>query len=220
MGFSKEWDERYRENTHMSIWPWTSLISVAMRFARPEKGMRVLELGCGAGANIPFFLAREVDYHAIEGSASIVERLKAKYPQCREKIACGDFTQPFPFDAKFDLIIDRGSVTHNNEESIRRCLRLCRDSLVPGGKFVGIDWFAAEHWLATKGDPAEDKFTRTNYTSGPMANLGRAHFSDEAHMRDLFTGFKLEFLEHKLERNILPYEGWLNASWEIVAAKA
>ena len=58
MNFSKEWEERYRENTHLSVWPWSNLISYVMRYARPEnKDFSVLELGCGAGANIPFFSA-------------------------------------------------------------------------------------------------------------------------------------------------------------------
>ena len=57
MSFSNEWDESYKKNTHLSIWPWSDLVSYVMRYARPEnpKNCNVLELGCGAGANIDFF---------------------------------------------------------------------------------------------------------------------------------------------------------------------
>ena len=52
-GFSIEWDQRYKENLQMSIWPWSDLVSAVMRLRLPAS-TRVLELGCGAGANIPF----------------------------------------------------------------------------------------------------------------------------------------------------------------------
>ncbi|MGN5030804.1 hypothetical protein ACTFBV_20625 [Aeromonas rivipollensis] len=56
MAFSNEWDEQYKNNHHMSIWPWSDLVSSIYRYANPKNGYkRVLELGCGAGANIPLF---------------------------------------------------------------------------------------------------------------------------------------------------------------------
>ncbi len=84
-GFSQEWDDTYRDGAHNSIWPWSDVVSYVMRYARPKKGQitRVLELGCGAGANIPFFLSfgSEMQYFGIDGSHHVIERLKEKYPQ-------------------------------------------------------------------------------------------------------------------------------------------
>ncbi len=54
MEYSNEWNEAYKNNSHMSIWPWSDLVSCVYRYAHPKDGyQRVLELGCGAGANIP-----------------------------------------------------------------------------------------------------------------------------------------------------------------------
>ena len=51
-----------------------------MRYAPPNKPkFCVLELGCGAGANIPFFSSLNVEYYAIEGSPTIVESLRKKW---------------------------------------------------------------------------------------------------------------------------------------------
>src|SRR4029077_14742021 len=56
MGFSKEWDDCYRRGGQAIKWPWSDVISLVMRHARPTGSeFRVLELGCGSGANIPFF---------------------------------------------------------------------------------------------------------------------------------------------------------------------
>src|SRR5579859_6646955 len=98
MAFSKEWDERFRTNKNISVWPWSDLVSYVNRYAKPADGFkRVFEVGCGAGANIPFFLNSDVDYVAMEGSSSVVARLHEKYPALKERIVVGDFTQAVPF---------------------------------------------------------------------------------------------------------------------------
>ncbi len=69
MGFSNEWDSIYADGQQKSIWPWSDLVSFVMRYARPKgPTYRVLELGCGAGANVPFFRYLNVEYCAIDGS--------------------------------------------------------------------------------------------------------------------------------------------------------
>src|SRR3990172_8519201 len=102
----EEWEDTYRNSSHLSIWPWSEMVSYVMRYVRPDKNFRVLEVGCGAGANIPFFKHLEVDYHAIEGSASIVEKLHKRFPDLKDKIIVGDFTGEIATPGLFDLIVD------------------------------------------------------------------------------------------------------------------
>ena len=79
MTFSTEWNTRYQNNVHMSIWPWSDLVSSVMQFYKPTKTkIRVLELGCGAGANIPFFLSLNTEYFGIDGSETIIKNLKKR----------------------------------------------------------------------------------------------------------------------------------------------
>jgi SAM-dependent methyltransferase len=220
MSFSAEWEQRYRENTHMSVWPWSDVVSFTMRHARPSgPGFRVLELGCGAGANIPFFLAQGVEYHAIEGSPSIVERLHERYPQLKNNIVAGDFTQQIASPGEFDLILDRASLTHNGTAAIMRCIEAIHGKLKQGGKFIGIDWFSTAYSDYRKGQPAEDEYTRTGYQEGSFANVGRVHFSDKAHLQQLFKRFELQVLEHKIMQREIPADGWSFASWNFVAKK-
>ena len=86
MVISSEWDERYKDNTHMSIWPWSDLVSYVMRYAKSKKKISVLELGCGAGANIPFFLALGYEYYGIEGSSTIISKLKKRFPNIKKNL--------------------------------------------------------------------------------------------------------------------------------------
>ena len=79
MAFSTEWEKIYQNNEQISIWPWSNCVSLCHRYGNLHEGMKVLELGCGAGANIPFFVQRKAAYYAVDGSATMVEKLKEKF---------------------------------------------------------------------------------------------------------------------------------------------
>ena len=221
MNFSTEWDRVYRDDEQLSRWPWSDLVSCVYRYARPSDGFqRVLELGCGAGANIPFFESLGTDYHGVEGSPSIVQSLHEQFPKIRDRIVVGDFTKTIPFDGKFDLVVDRSSITHNVTSAIHRTLRMIFSRLRAGGKFIGIDWFSTEHCDAQLGD-ALDAWTRTNIRSGQLSGVGAVHFTDSAHLCELLcgSGFEIERLQHKLVDTVVPEGNNRFAAWNFVAVK-
>lgn len=220
MSFSTEWEKIYNTQQHLSIWPWSDLVSYVKRYANPtNSSFRVLELGCGAGANIPFFLSLGIEYTAIEGSESIVKLLHEKFPEFKESILIGDFTN-FEFKKNyFDLIVDRGSLSHNTTFAIKRCVNNIYEAMKPGSKFIGIDWFSTLHSDYTKGIISEgDTFTKTNIDEGQFSGLGNVHFSDKQHILDLFSKFELQILEHKTIKNELSSSHTF-ASWNFVAQK-
>jgi SAM-dependent methyltransferase len=222
MGFSHEWEQRYTESTHMSVWPWSDIVSLVHRHCKPNiaagRGL-VLELGCGAGANIPFFRALGMNYFAIDGSPTIVKQLHQRYPDLIAQISAADFTAAQPFPDKFDLVIDRAALTHNNTASIQNALKIAFHSLRPGGVLIGSDWFSKNHSDFSGGEEFIDKFTRTNYSAGQFTGVGVVHFSDEHHLRNLFSEFEIVFMEEKLSRRYEPADGHQFASWNIVARK-
>ena len=179
----------------------------------------MLELGCGAGDNIPFFQALGMDYYAIEGSSTIVKQLQERYPDLVDKIHVGDFTQVQPFLYDFDIVIDRAALTHNTTRSIRSALKIAVDSLKTGGLFIGTDWFSKNHTDFNGGEHSEDEFTRKNYTKGQFVGVGNVHFSDEPHLRDLFSKFEINFMEEKLYQRHKPKDNHQFASWNIVAKR-
>lgn len=217
MTFSREWDVSYKKNSNISVWPWSDLVSYVMRYARPKPQSCVLELGCGAGANIPFFMSLGVKYYAIEGSVTMIKRLKKKFPKLKDDIILGDFTHGIPFQENFDLIVDRSSVTHNPEKSIRQCLEHVRKKLKHDGMYIGTDWFSTLHSEYKKGKKDEDPYTRIGYLTGQFANVGRVHFSDKSHIEDLFEKFSILVLEHKIVKAEIPKNNKIFAVWNIVA---
>ena len=218
-GFSEAWERTYAAGAHRSLWPWSDLVSYAHRYAAPlTEGVRVLELGPGAGANIPFFREIGARYFGVDGSLTAVLRLRQRFPEYAAQIEVGDFTRVMPFTGPFDLVVDRGSLTHNTTEDIRRAVALLRQCLRPGGGFIGIDWFSTQHDDAKGGTPAEDAWTRTAYTEGQFTGVGRVHFSDEGHLRELLQGFDVVALEHKTVDSMEPARHRF-ASWMFAARK-
>ena len=100
---SKIWEKYYKKLKNKKFWPWTELITLCKKFIKPKKNIKVLEIGVGNGANIPFFNDKKFDYYAVDGSQTIIKALKVKYPNLKKKIKSCDFTKEIPFQEEFDL---------------------------------------------------------------------------------------------------------------------
>ncbi len=221
MSFSSKWDAAYRRNEHQSIWPWSNLVSRCLRHTalkNRDASFRVLELGCGAGANIPFFLEYGADYHGVEGSQAAVGSLQARFPELTDKLAAGDFTDSLIFDGPFDLVVDRAAITHNDTAAIRRCLSMIKASLSDAGVFIGCDWYSTDSARYRQGEKGVDPFTCGDIAEGTFAGIGQVHFSSYEHIQDLFGGFKILSLDHIAEQ-VYVGSGEGNATWQIVATK-
>jgi SAM-dependent methyltransferase len=221
LAFSSEWETAFRSKTHLSVWPWSDLVSYIHRHAAPATGFRrVLELGCGMGANIPFLLSLGIDYHAIEGSATAVSRLHDRFPELRRTIVTGDFTQLLPFEGLFDLVIDRAAIQHNATDAVRHTIGMVYGQLRAGGKLIGIDWLSSAHSEANGGTRIDDH-TRRDIPSRAFEGLGVVHFFDERHLTGLLVaaGFHIERLEHKIHEIVIPAGGDRPAWWNFIAVK-
>jgi len=218
--FSEEWNKIYKTNLQLSVWPWSDLVSFVNKYRnkKNKNKISVLELGCGAGANIPFFHQLQYDYYSVEGSSDIVKKLKKKYPKLKQKIKVGDFTNEIPFKTKFNIIIDRGSMTHNDDLAIKKSLMLISKSLKKGGIFMGFDWFSKNDSDFKKGDKV-DNFTKTNIKTGKLKNVGKIYFTDLKNLKKLFNKWKILEIYEKIYKYHKPQKNFKRASWAIVAKK-
>ena len=55
-----------------------------------------------------------MDYSGIELSKTIVDKVKKKFPLIKNKVFHGNFSNSKTLGKNFDLIVDRGAMTHNN----------------------------------------------------------------------------------------------------------
>ena len=119
----------------------------------------------------------------------------------------------------YDLIIDRASITHNNTISIRNAVKNVFNFLRPGGVYIGVDWFSTKHTDYFGGEGVDDNYTRRNHESGQFFGVGKIHFSDEPHLRDLFSQFEICFMEEKIVQRAEPKDGHQFSSWNLVCRK-
>ena len=209
MTYSKEWNDIYDRGEQMVCWPWSDLVSLVKRHCGDIEGKPVLELGCGAGGNRQFFVAEGADYTGMDGA-----QLDPQW------MFGGDFTKSLP-PGPYDLICDRAAVTHNDTESIKRCLGLAYDALKPGGYYIGVDWFSIQHNAFYLPALQLDAWTHSEISEGQFKGCGAVHFSSEHHLLDLFGAFEIVMLEHKQRGPEKPanQREITCASWDIVARR-
>ena len=222
MSFSNEWESTYKKGRHLSLWPWSDLVSFVHKYSNPSDGFKsMLELGCGAGANIPFFLKLDFDYHGVDGSESIINFLHSNFQQHKNKILCCDFTKELPFPELFDLVVDRSSLISNNMESLANGLRLLSSKLKPKGRFIAIDWFSEDHDGFKLGESI-DKQTRNNFPNySEFFGIGNIHFCNESYLKEILINANLNLihLEHKVIKTHLVKKSKTKAVWNFVCEK-
>ncbi|KZN39509.1 hypothetical protein N480_01350 [Pseudoalteromonas luteoviolacea S2607] len=220
MAFCENWDKLYRNNQHMSVWPWSDVVSVSLRHTELKNAsddFRVLEVGCGAGANFPFFLTYTNNVYGIDGSDFIIGQLQQRFPSISENLFCGDFTQPWPFNKTFDLIVDRGASVHNPPSSIKRYLKTALEQLKSGGVLVITDWFSTEHSEYESAPESIDKYTKAGYVQGPFAQVGNVNFFDKELILELVTDFEIISLSHTVNTSHNSEDRY--ASWNMILRK-
>jgi len=196
--FSKDWELIYKNKKQANKWPWSELISYFYRYIKEinNKKFNVLEIGSGTGPNSEFFFKNKIIYKAIEGSKSAVQFQKKKYPKYKKNFICTDFTKSLKFKEKFDLIFDRGSITHNSDQAIQKTVELIKDSLKKKGYFFGLDWFSTSHSDFKKGTITTDKYTK-KFKNGTLRGVGNVHFFNKAQLKKLFKSFRIIELTEK-----------------------
>ena len=71
------WELTYKKGMHINSWPWSDLVSLVNKYAKSDQNskIKILELGCGTGNNIPF-LSSLGQYWGVDFSGTAVEFTK------------------------------------------------------------------------------------------------------------------------------------------------
>ena len=111
----------------------SKVVSLVSRSCKDLSGKNVLEIGSGAGANIPFFIAKKVNYYGIEGSEYQSQALRNRFQEPNIHIINGDFTKAIDVDVPIDLALDRAALTCNATTDIKRTIDNIYQKLAWGG---------------------------------------------------------------------------------------
>ena len=220
--FGKRYNEVYKSGLQNSIWPWSSVVSLLHKLDQKIKGkVNLLEIGPGMGANINLIKSLNYDYYGIEFSSFAVEKIIHAHPDLSEKIVAGDFTKKINYfgNKKFDIILDRASLTCNSTSKIKNCIDLIGKNLNENGFFIGVDWYSSEHSAYLLGNKGEDEYSMIFKKYDDIFDPPRMHFSTKQHIFDLFQKYEIVHLEHNKRETMISDIIGLGAvaSWNFIA---
>lgn len=100
-----KWDSDYTTKND-------AIINIILDNAGVEKGKEILDVACGTGILIPFYLEREAaSVTAIDITPEMAEIAREKFPQENVRIICGDATET-DFGQLFDCIVIYNALPH------------------------------------------------------------------------------------------------------------
>jgi SAM-dependent methyltransferase len=214
------WDPHWEQIFRVHDWgryPPEELIRFAGRnfFKVPaRKDVKILEIGCGTGANI-WFLAREgFDTYGIDGSATAIAKAKQRLQEenLKAHLQVGDIVglDEFYADIHFDAVVDVACLQHNKIQAIRTVLDQVLILLKPQGKIFSM-MIAAGSYGDSLGQEIEPG-TFADILEGPLHNRGLVHFFEEQEVQQLFKIFadiQLEYSTRSLNNRQHWYKHWV-----------
>lgn len=216
MSFDPVWETIF-STREWGRYPPEELIRFVARsfYAAPRReDVRILELGCGPGANL-WYLAREgFAAYGIDGSPTAIERARERLAAegLGAELAVGDFTElegryeP----ASFDAVVDVAAVQCNRAAEVERCLAQAAGLLRPGGRVFSM-LVAAGSWGDGLGREVEPG-TYADIAEGPLQGTGVCRFFTLDEVDRLFAPFahvEIDWSERSLENRRHTYRHWV-----------
>jgi len=104
---------------------------------QPQRGDRVLDIGCGPGAMFPYL--PNVEYVGFDASEDYIRAAQEQYGDratfyCKQ-VSAETLTQP----GYFDLVLAIGVLHHLSDLEALQLCHLAQTALKPGGRFVTLD---------------------------------------------------------------------------------
>jgi SAM-dependent methyltransferase len=185
------WDEIFRSKGWGRYPPEHIIRFIARTFssARDRSTIRLLEIGCGPGANIWFMTREGFSVCGIDGSATAIHRASKRLTEegLTADLRIGDYAQlPWP-DSTFDGAIENVSLYCNPSPAIDRALTEVHRVLRPGAPFLS-SFFSDRTWGYGHGNMIEsDGFV--DLREGPLAGAGFCFFLTRERVAEVFHAF-------------------------------
>ena len=222
--FDPVWPELYGSGRQLNRYPWDAVVRFVHANRPPDRAaadVGVVEVGCGAGANL-WFAAREgFAVAGIDGSESAIAYAQQRFDDddLAGDLRVGDFTElPWP-DGTFDLAIDRAALTCCGRTAAGRAVAELHRVLRPGGRLLFTP-YSDRHPSAGAGRPGEDG-VRSGIDAGALVGVGQICFYSRDDIDRLLDGWRLLAVEHhdvsdELDTAAAPLRG----HWHVVAERA
>lgn len=192
--------EQLHQDMEWGSYPSEEVVRFVARnfYEQERKNTKILDLGCGAGANT-FFLANEgFNAYAIDGSETAVRKAETYLAQnhLQAHTITGDIIS-LPYDPNFfDCIIDNAVIYAHRLSAIQQILKECHRVLKPGGLLFSTGLFTLQTTGAATGTKLEEN-TYCDEKEGIIQKRGTAHYFTEHELKETFeyAGFCIEAVD-------------------------
>lgn len=148
MSFDLNWEQEvYSKKKQRNDYPFEWVIASTKKYVKNYKSKKVIEMGSGTGNNLRLFNNLGFsEIVGVEGSKSAVNISQRIFKNNKKvKILLDDFSTVKFKKNKFDLCLDRGSITHNNKKDVKKIINNIHYFLKPGGYFFS-SLFSNNHY--------------------------------------------------------------------------
>jgi ubiquinone/menaquinone biosynthesis C-methylase UbiE len=212
MSFDQKWEiDIYRKGKQINYYPFDNVVSdVSSIFKNLNVSkLNALDLGCGTGNNTKFL----IDFGfkkviGVDGSkaALLVAKKRIRSKKCQ--FLKTNFNNMKFKKNYFNLILDRGSLTHNNKDQIKKNIKKIHNSLKKNGFFIS-HMFNKKH----------TEFTKSTFFKKSM-NLKKpinSSFFDKAEINKIFRSFKIISIRDSNRKELKT--GYNESFWHLVCQK-
>jgi SAM-dependent methyltransferase len=206
------------------------------RFAGEDlSGLRMLEMGCGAGPNLVWLAQKGIRVSGIDISSTALDLARRNLDRhaCSERVdeLIEGSVDATPFaDDSFDGIVEACVFQHLGRRERAAAFNEVRRLLKPGGVFIGYMLETGHTIFQEKRAEqlADDPGTLILSSGGSkihLSNLGVSHFFSEAEIHTHLSGFRI--VDPCLTTYYLPqeeagkrgYKRYLQSMWTVYAIK-
>lgn len=115
----------------------------------PRPGDRVLDIGCGPAAILPYL--GDVNYTGIDLNADHIAQAKLSFGG-RGRFIHGDTSHAAAMDGLFDIVLCLGLLHHLDDEAVVTLATDVRSKLASGGRFFAVDpvFAPGQPWIARR----------------------------------------------------------------------
>lgn len=219
--YPKVWEQIFSKK-EWGEYPPEDLIRFIKHNAK-EALPRILEIGCGPGANLPFLAKHASVLGGVDFSRTAVMLANQRMAQIsvantsKIDLRFGDLSLLPWDDCTFDIVVDIFALYANPTSKIRQALREAARVLSPGGLMYSKVWSTSNIDQYKLGVPDIEKGTFSNSYVGPCANMGVSHYFERSEIEELWCDAGFRILEiHQLNISSL-YNGFIREEYQISA---
>ncbi len=194
IGWDPIWEEVFIQQ-EWGKYPGESLIRFIARnyykLNRPD--VKILEIGCGAGANIWYMSREGFDVYGIDGSETAIGKASQLLvdENLSAKLTVGDIIQLPYADGFFDAVVDVECICCNSINDSKKILSEVTRILKPSGQFYSRTF--SEKMYVGKQNFRISALEYNNISDGPLAGKGFVRLMDNESI-DILYGSQFKIL--------------------------